>query len=94
MGEVEMTLKEENRSPVLMMNVKFLIANADKCQVHIQPLIVMNSRSTMRTEGGSLRVEVSPNLAKPIVITCVGHVFNSSWIFGVFGHGVYIYIWL
>jgi hypothetical protein len=55
------------------------MANADKREVHIHLLIVMNSRSTMRTEGGSLRVEVSPNVAKLIVITSVGHVFNSSW---------------
>lgn len=43
MGEVEMT-KEENRSPVLLMNVKFLVANADKRQVHIQLLMVMNQQ--------------------------------------------------
>jgi hypothetical protein len=54
------------------------MANADKREVHIHLLIVMNSRSTMRTEGGSLR-EASANVAKPIVITSVGHVFNSSW---------------
>ncbi len=35
---------EENRSPVLLMNVKFLVANADKRQVHIQLLMVMNQQ--------------------------------------------------